>query len=200
MKGTKKVWRDGKWHDGAATPWLPPENLRGLPSEWVTKDTSDPDKIHELDDPHIVSALVEEQAKALLPKKEEPESIIRKYDLWGGPFDQLHIDLIKFKAIRNLVRTAQVWAEHGDKFPLKRARHLWFPEPKLGNRELRDGRSPLPRDRPQHLRDKDLIVDVYEWPPRIVDMLKEKGIDTPDVAALEALFEEQSRLVQVVYQ
>lgn len=193
-KGTRKVLRDGKWEDGKASPWLPPEQLRQMPQSWTTKEEADADRIHELDPPHIVKALAHEQAT-----KEEagtpPENLLEKYDLWGGPLDQTHIDLIRFKAIRNLIRTAQVYAERGAVFPLKKLRHLWFPKNRLDPRELRDGRPPLRFDLPQHLKDKDLIVDVYNWPARVVDMLTAKGIEVPDIARLEAQMEASRSMV-----
>lgn len=175
-----------------------PDEIRGLPSSFVTKDTSDPDKIHALDAPHTVETLVyEQQKKEQASNPQLPENILEKYDLFDGPFNQEHIDMIRFKAIRNLVRSSFLIMERGgDMLNLKKTRHLWFPKAKLDPRELRDGRPPLRHDLPAHLKDKELVVNVYNWPPRIIDMLRERNIDVPDVAALEAqMSASKSRLV-----
>lgn len=188
VKGQRLIFdpKTGKFVPGKAAPWQPPEQLRGLPSSWVTKDTSDPDRIHELDAPHIVEALkFEHQKQEQTPAKETEESVFADIDVWGGPFDQTHIDWIRFKAIRNLVKGALIYAQRGARYPLRKTRHLWFPKAKLDPRELREGRPPLPRDRPRHLRDKDLIVDVFSWPPRVVDELRARGIAVPDPEKLE---------------
>lgn len=174
---------------------LPPD-LAGLPSSFVTKDTSDPDKIHALDAPHIVESLTYEQQQKEQTKKPLPENILEKYDLWNGPFNQEHIDMLRFKAIRNLVNSAIIIMERGGKLNLKMTRHLWFPFSKLDPRELREGRPPIRHDLPQHLKDKDLIVDVYNWPPRIIDKLRERNIEVPNVASLEAQMAGHSRVIQ----
>lgn len=187
MKGAKLVWDGEKFTPGKASPWLPPEHLRRLPAQWVTKDTSDPDRIHELDAPHIVSSLTEEQAKKERESGEDFEaSVFKGIDIWDGPFDQVHIDWVRFKAIRNLIRAAMIHAERGAPFSLKRIWHLYFPKPELHVRQLRRGRPPLRSDLPQHLKDKDLIVDVYNWPPRVVDELRARGVEVPKVEELEA--------------
>lgn len=198
MKGARKVFREGEWQEGKATPWLPPEQMRGLPQEWTTKDTSDPDKIHELDAPHIVEALVDEQVKKETAGESHDaleKKVFARYDLWRGPLDQLHVDFIKFKAIRNLVKAAMIFHKRGAKFPLPRVRHLWFPKNKLDPRELRDGKPPPRALQPAHLKDLDLVVDVYRWPARVFDILKGKGVELPDVAQLEAQMQNQRLLV-----
>lgn len=182
-KGKRLVFNPklGKFEEGQAAPWQPPEQLRGLPSEWVTKDTSDPDRIHELDAPHIVEALSDDLAKAeQTVKKPDQDSAFKDLDLKNGPFDQRHIDVLRFKALRGMIKRAQR-PEH-----LKRLYHVWFKEPKLSAFEMRRGRPPLPRDRPRHLKDKDLILDCYSWPQRVIDALRSKGIETPDLHKLEA--------------
>ncbi len=160
------------------------EHLRGLPGSFTTRDTSDPDKIHELDPPHIVDALTLEQGRAE-QRREKLPSIYAGVDLWGGPFDQFHIDLIKFKVIRNLITTATRFSERGMSFPLRKLHHLWFPKASLDPRQLRTGRPPLRVDLPIYLKDKDLLVDVFNWPERIKDMLRERNEEVPDMEAFE---------------
>ena len=187
-KGKRLVWDEaqGKLVPGKASPWLPPEHMRELPEDYYTKNTSDPDRIHELDAPHIVEALKDERKEAEeATEKPDAESLTAKYDIWGGPFDQLHIDLIKFRIIQRTIGVAMTFWERGAEYDIKKLRHLWFPQPKLDSRQLYDGTPPLPKKRPPHLRDKDLTIDVYIWPARVVDMLREKNIAVPDIEALE---------------
>ena len=72
-KGTKKVFRNGKWEDGSASPELRPEDMRGMPDDFVTKDEGDPDRVHKLDPPHIKRAVAHDRAKSMLiEEKKEP--------------------------------------------------------------------------------------------------------------------------------
>lgn len=187
MKGTRKVFNEktGKFEEGKARPWLPPSNLRELPEDYYTKDPSDPDKAHELDAPHVVASIVHDKQQAEKAVASDKD-ILKKYDLWNGPFNQEHIDLIKFSVIKKLVEQGMTKAQTGESFDLGEPRYLWFPKPRLDERELRVGRPPQRLLMPAHLRDKDLIVDPYSWPPRVVDMLRAKGVDVPDVRAMQA--------------
>ena len=194
MKNTKVVWdAEGKRREvDRVAGWLPPEHMRKLPGDYYTQDTSDPDRVHELDDPHIVEALVAEQDK----KNIEEEKLVglpaakaaadEALAFKNIPFTQENIDWIRFKTISNLVKSAitQIERQLPRTVKLNGKQHLWFPNANFEIVELREGNAPADVDRPGHLKGKHLFVDVLHWPVSIEQKMKAKGIDLPNVQVL----------------
>jgi hypothetical protein len=147
----KRVFRNGAWEDGSATPELLRADLRELPSEWVTKDESDQAKVHSADPVHIVQALVQDQ----MEKEHQGEQ--KSLDFCPVKLNFATVTLERLKALRNL----SSMFEHGlcgftDRF------HVWFPKPHNGEVEFRRGPCPMPGKRPAHLRDLNLGVSFSE--------------------------------------
>lgn len=205
----KVLKADGQWYEGKAAPEHLREDLRALPSEFVTKNTSDPDKIHELDAPHIVAALTEEQFKAQQDKPTEaplPEEFIDK-KLKGpnlnnpGPLNQFDIDCMRMKAIQGLIKNAMNKAARGELELalqiLSIKTYLWFPKNKVTLVESRVGHAPPDSERPKHLKRFELWVDPFNWPRSIRDVLEAKEVEVPSKLMLEnQLLELQERFVQ----
>lgn len=189
--GKQVLNEDGEWRDGAASPKLLPNELRVLPSELVGRDVDDPDKAHELDAPHVIKSIVKDYGKAVTEaaqtKPETERTLVKK--LWApgpgerAPVRQWFVDVAKMRAIRVLVDRAVADYRAGLE-PDLGVRHLWFPTTNVNEYELRKGNPPARKDRPKHLRDIDLVVDVTAPPDSIVEALREKGISVPPVSEL----------------
>lgn len=185
----KRVFRDGKWQDGAAAPEQLREDLRGLPGEWVTKDDADPDRVHELDPPHIVSALVEEQVKKLAPEKQTLQGAVKAATVPATdivPLTQARVDVVRFRVLHSLVTTALRLKQNGESAPVLVVKHLRFPTNNVNEYELHDGPPPQDSDLNPHERTLHLAIDPLQWPDSIIDMLHAKGITPPDLKLLVA--------------
>lgn len=173
---------DGTWYEGKASPELLREDLRKLPSDYITKDTSDDTKIHELDAPHVVEAIKYDKAKEVeeaenptpdpKPEKKLKSEVEPGRDI---PFTQVadpqfEVDLIRFSIIRAIVTSAAEGAipEEG----LFARRYVWFPKNNLNIYELRQGNPPANLERPAYLKNIDLFIDIEYWPKRITDALE----------------------------
>jgi len=181
----KQVLRNGKWEDGSASPEQKPEHLRGLPADWVTKNEADPDRIHELDPPHIVGALVEEQVKKVREQEvpDAPDASFKPSVAKPGecrPLSQWEIDMVRFRVMRQLVESAIVAKQHGVKTDIFKVNHLRFPENNVNIYELREGNPPRDAERAQHERGFALVLDIEAWPQSIVDHLATRGVVLPD--------------------
>jgi hypothetical protein len=189
-KRLKKVFRDGKWEEGSATPWLPPEQMRSLPADLQTRDTSDPDRVHELDAPHIVDALkadweARQQGRdPITGKPVEDTSRAKKYRVAqpgeNVPLNQEQVDFVRMRVLKAVVDQAYEDTLEG-RCPDLSVRHVWFPHDNVNIYELRDGPAPVRSLRPKRLRSLDLEIDMYNWPRRIVGILEESGQKVPDV-------------------
>lgn len=82
-------------------------------------------------------------------------------------FNEAAINRIRARVIASCLITA---VEDGVRKPP--VRHLWFPEPRLTKRELRDGNPPADVDRPPWLKGVYLVVDVGEIPQDVWDEIK----------------------------
>ena len=185
----KQVLRNGKWEEGSASPEQKPEHLRGLPAEWVTKNEADPDRIHELDPPHIVGALVEEQVKKVRAEEAPaaPDVPFKPRVAKPGecvPLSQWEIDMVRFRVLRQLVETAIVAKKHGNKVDVFKVNHLRFPENNVNIYELHEGNPPREDERHSHERGFSLELDIEAWPKTIVDHLAARGVSLPDVKKL----------------
>ncbi len=175
------------------------DHLKSLPSDYVTKDISDPDRIHKYDAPHIVDALAKERAK---PKNQKKSifDILRKQGKIkphgrGYRLDPLNVDVIRFRVIQALVgglmkrmELPPVHEQYLEKPDLS-IHHIWFPEDNMDKYELRAGNPPADADRPPHLRGLDLEIDIVIWPKRIVDLLKQDNpnFQPPTASMMEGL-------------
>lgn len=183
----KVLKSDGTWYEGKASPELKPEHLRKLPANYVTKDIADPDKIHELDVPHIVDALTEEQEKRDLEgsKTETMADALPKLKCAQPgetvPLSQWEIDVVRMRVIKARVDHMVFMKMNHNVAPDLKTKHLWFPEDNVNIYELREGNPPADKDRPKHMRGLRLEIDVENLPPRIVDALAERGVVIEDV-------------------
>lgn len=176
--------QDGTWKEGKAAPRQDPEHMRKLPGELVTTNPADPDKIHELDAPHVVSQLTEDFVNAnadkpnqrLMPRWfEDVEPGVR-----GVTLNQERIDIVRFRVIRARIDGAIALLQQGGSTDLS-VKHLWFPHNDISVYELREGPAPQSNgERPKHLCNFSLEVDLFSWPQRVLDALKEAGQEVPD--------------------
>jgi hypothetical protein len=178
---TKKVFKDGRWQDGKASPQALREDLAALPADYVTKEEGDAERIHELDPPHIVKALTRERflSETVLPP-EKPEDALTRAPLGKVvPLRQDFIDVEKLFVMKGIIKGQMVEIEEGTrKEPdLTSIWHLWFPENNVNNWVVRPGKPPPDSERPKHMRGFDLVVDVMNIPQRIVDELRKRGVD-----------------------
>lgn len=198
MKQT--LTEQGEWREGAAAPRMLPDELRKLPGELVTRDVDDPDKAHDSDAPHVVRSIVRDFAKAQAPEPETQDKAVKK--LWApgpgerAPVRQWFVDVAKMRVIAALVNRAVDDFGAGLDADLS-IKHLWFATDNVNDYTLRSGNPPARRDRPKHLRDIDLVVDVIDPPKSIVELLRAKGIDIDIRQALKRA-QEGSRLVHLV--
>jgi hypothetical protein len=188
----------GEWREGAASVQLLPDTLRKLPGELVTKDVDDPDKAHEIDAPHVVSNIVKDFAKAQAPvEADTTEKVAKKLYAPGpgerGPVLQWYVDVTKMRVIAALVSKAMSEYHRGldpDLTPC----HLWFETNNVNEYVLRMGSPPPRSQRPKHLRDIDLVVDVRSPPRSIVELLAAKGIDI-DIESAKRRADRERQLV-----
>ena len=108
--------------------------------------------------------------------------------------NQENMYLVMMRVMSNLVVTHHVHDKMHEL--IGKVYHLWFPE--RGNMEryqLRTGNPPADVDRPDHLKGKDLVIDLTTVPDGMMDRIKErlrgherskyKLVKTPQQAALE---------------
>lgn len=188
-KGKRFVLRDGKFVEGKASPWLPPEHMRKLPQSFTTRDEAEGEKVHELDPPHIVRALTAEQSK-LEAKPALPEAVQQVADaLFPSnevvPLSQERIDIIRFRVLRARITRLAASPDPQKALDETKVDYIYFPENNVNKYELRakearPGVSALPHPLPRHLRGFRLELDIYSWPQSMVDALAQLGIVVPD--------------------
>jgi hypothetical protein len=198
----KQVLRNGKWEDGAATPELLPEHMRGLPGEWLTKEEAHPNNIHTLDPPHIVGALIDEHVKKLndADKSETPDEAVKKLPCAQPgevvPLSQWEIDIVRMRVLRSLVKSAIAEKKNGGSPNVRAIQHLRFEENNVNNYALHAGNPPSDQDRLPHERGFQLAIDVLHWPERIVELLQTKGHDVPNIEKLLEETTQEQRIIQ----
>ncbi len=193
------VWdRDGNRSErDKATPELLREDLRELPSEFVTKDIGDPDKIHELDAPHVQEQIWDDRIDELVnDDKESPVDA----KLEGLPPDheyiplesvskerlQWWVDLEKMGTMKALLDSVAAGT-----VDLDCHFHLWFPKlgPEHGslagkreyhNQMIRKGAAPPDWSRPKELKGLDLDITLDRVPDSIRTALSEAGHSLSD--------------------
>lgn len=166
MREVRKA--DGTWESGKAAPELLREDLRALPSDAITKDVDDPDRVHALDPEHIRDELADKHILPEAPKDEE----MPKPGLGWRPVKgrQQDVDLVRLRVMAAILQTELSRYENGEK-PNLEARHLWFPEDDIRVYSLRLGNAPPDSERPQHLRRLALEIDVTSLPDSIARVI-----------------------------
>lgn len=174
------------------------EDLRELPGELVTKDTGDPVKIHELDDPHIVDDLKvdydklnsdvhltdEDRIKRISEAVKSMLKMVNEYQV-----NPTTVDIVRFRICRSITASAAEAMEDGVSYEvidakLTERKYVWFPKNNPDLYELRYGNPPPNLKRPGHLKNIDLHIDVFNMPERILDCLRAGNIELPDSSKL----------------
>jgi hypothetical protein len=178
--------KTGQWTPGKAGPELLPDHMRGLPSEITTKEDAEADKVHALDPPHVVRALVKDHARAELrdlagETKVTASELAELADAPVGavvPLNQERIDVARMKAAKAILDDM---ADGRRKPDFDGRWHLWFPEDNVNHRTIVAGNAPPDSERPAHLRGYLLWVDPFCWPRSITDKLEKHGLACPDM-------------------
>ena len=199
---TQTLTESGEWRDGRAAPKLIAENLRKLPSEIVGTDVDYPDKAHEVDAPHVVKSIVKDFGKKMSadPKDDTPEKIAKR--LWApgpgerAPVRQWFVDVVKMRVISTLINRAIDEYNAGFE-PDVAPCHLWFPVNNANEYMLRRGNPPPRKERPRHLRDIDLTVDITDPPRSVVEELKKRGVELDIKKTLKEI-DDGRRLIHLV--
>jgi hypothetical protein len=167
-----------------------PEHLKHLPSELVTDDIEDPDKIYKTDAPHIIQAITQDtvderkrkEQGIQTPQQEQQQKAqaagvgtVKKLTSFPSGRRQFQVDLVRLRIISSLVDRyiAEVKALVEPKIKPK---HIWFPEDNLNRYELRDGNAPSDSHRPQWLQRMRLEIDIHNIPQTIQDYLEKEKV------------------------
>jgi hypothetical protein len=185
--GRKTYGLDGKQKLRSSPELLRPE-LRRLPGELVTKDTDDPDKVHDLDASHIVEALTHEYCQKheetdqpkVAPEKAPVKDILA--GLEQNRLTQDRVDIVRMRVLRAWADTQRQCAADGveNDFDVK---HLWFEDDDIRAYCWREGNAPADIDRPKHLKGLDLSLDIInvELPNTITRRLNDAGVESIDI-------------------
>lgn len=204
MKKARK--EDGTWVEGPASPELLPKHMRAIPSDWVTKDSDDPDRIHADDASHIVSSLAKEKAK----HKAEKADVKAELDkLWApgpgerAPITQWFVDVARTRVGMSWLRVVVAQLANapiinaaevadaivaGERIPDLEG-HLIFPDPHNVNEYVFAHGVDKKKNSQKHkkLRGIDTNVTPFDPPKRVIAVLAERGIDyNPRKAFAEA--------------
>ena len=153
---------------GRASAELLPEHMRKLPGDLVTKHEAEADKVHELDEPHIVGALVYERQKAEKAEAAnthgarlaELREQMKRVPLGeSAPLSQARIDIERFHAGRATLAAYNRKMDRGEAVDIDQRYHLWFPTDDVQVYQLRPGNAPADQDRPRHMQGYTLAVD-----------------------------------------
>lgn len=197
------VFKNGKWSIGKAAPEHLRKELRELPGNFITKDTGDPDKIHELDDPHIVRNLAREQAIAQLDSNEEDlDSLLGRAPIGEVvPLKQRFIDAERFFVWKGVIQ-GQL-RDIGDRIRLApdiEVMHwLYFEEDNVNKYLVKEGLPPPDSELPKHMRGFQVVVDILAPPQRIMDILTATGsVQAKFAEKLIRTQRQQSNLIELV--
>jgi hypothetical protein len=168
----------GQWEEGHAAPRLLPEPLRQLPSDYVTTEIEDQSRVHELDPEHIRESLIDERATAEQGPQPEPDQRLPKLpDEKHTRCTQENIDLIRLRVLAVITQDNARRLSAGEKVDTA-VKHVWFKaDDVLGDCELRPGNPPPQRDRPRHLRFRQLEIDPMRMPDSLMERIaKDKDL------------------------
>ena len=147
------------------------EDLRQLPEDSVTDDIEDADRVHALDPDHVRDAVAIDKQRAdqaeKVPDEEKPQGVPE----WK-PVRQDFVDMIILSVTKTLLDRAVLNLKRGQEHGLQHY-HLWFPENDIRIYGLRPGNPPPNIERPEHLKNIDLVVDPTELNPRIIALITE---------------------------
>lgn len=176
------TYKDGKLVEkDKAAPELLREDLRKLPSDMVTKDADDEQRIHAEDPPHIQKALTKEarHRETGFVNPFDPANAPRGPELEGDHrLEQWKVDLVALKVKRAWANTQKLMIRMGR--PADRGvKWLWFPRDDIRAYEMRDGNPPPDSLRPKRLRGLNLVVDINDTsiPETLFEILKKRQIE-----------------------
>lgn len=138
------------------------EDLRNIPSDLVTKDIGDPDRVHELDPPHILNTLVDEAEERDMTPSETKEEV-KPRDTF---VHQATVDAVRLRVLKAWIVTQKERIEFGQR-PDFGVKHLWFETNNIDRYVMRDGNPPADSERPKHLRGIHLEIDITCIPETI---------------------------------
>lgn len=161
---TKKVLtKDGEWKQGSAAPELLAPELRSLPSEVVTKDFDDPDKVVNGDERHVRETIVEDWAKKGVDHQ-TPWVHGRPVDIRSRLFGedkrltQDKVDFIRAEVVVQLERSKRYLKSKGKPMDVAK-RWVIFHEDNVDDYEMvmQDPVKLAPHK--EHLKGLDLVID-----------------------------------------
>lgn len=196
-KGKRWILReDGNWEEGKAQPKLLREDLRKLPSHWITEETADGTKIHEVDPPHVVETIRDELAEAEQEQTAVPYAVEAIIELADAPLsepvvplNQWRVDAVRLRVIFALIERANLAVSRKRVVDLE-VRHLRFPTDNVHKYELYPGNPPRRKELRRHERDLQLWVDPFNWPRQLTTKLKEAGVDIPELGMEKSQYRE----------
>lgn len=178
---------DGSVFEGKSHKVVDP-SLRHLPSEYVTDEVGEADKVHRLDPEHVRHGILKDIAEQETGRDVEFNFKDFMSILVSLPSEVKRGRVTRFKYVQrpqwevDLIRT-RICAV----FTMQAIRHerienltapfyVWFPDDNLNKYIVREGHAPANRDRPHYLRRIDLFIDLLKWPCAVLDYLKEIGL------------------------
>ena len=181
------------------------EDLRRLPSEYVTDEIHEADAVHELDPEHIrdevaLKRFEKETTGEKVDEEAEEEREAAKPRRVSG--NQETVDLLILVTAKGRLQSAKMLRDMGDPAWRNYLRHgyLWFPEDTTAVLEWRDGNPPPDSVRPRHLRGLDLVVDPLRVNKRIVDLINSSSVRRERYAEAinQAITEAEIRVAMVL--
>ena len=159
-----------------------PDHLQHLPSDLLTTDRDDPDRVYPTDAPHIVDAIAQDTAEALhkadtTPAKKKVPGVGEVVPLTklGADKAQFEVDLVRLRVIKTLI-DRYIGEVKALTEPKIRPKHLWFPEDNLSHYELRDGNAPSDNYRPKWMRRLRLEIDIHTIPKGLQGLLQKEKV------------------------
>jgi len=156
-------------------------------------DIADPLREHRLDPEHIREELEvqriarEEGIEHLMgnePDEKEKHRLVPPLedDVENRRVTQEFIDATRMRAATFIM---DAYLRKGENLvPVK---HLWFPEDDTAAYELREGNAPANHDRPAHLQDLNLDIDIGFIPPDVAEALWETQVAKMGASTTEDL-------------
>lgn len=195
-KGKRWVFNEeaGTFEEGRAQPALLREDLRRMPSEYLTTEVGEYDKIHEEDPPHIQEALFDDLVEAEHGAEPEPNAVEAVLQLADCPLsekvvplNQWRVDGARLRVLFALLERARQRMKKGRTVNLE-VQHLRFPVNNAHIYELHPGYPPHESKLWAHERRLKLWIDPFNWDMPLVEELKKVGIKFPSMEAEESQY------------